>query len=109
MTSHNAARKSQRYSGGLERGTHLEEKVDEIIASFDKGGYDPFLCAQDIPESFTVDEGVISGKEANLVVHTTFEGHVFTIDLQQVDEQWKIADISCSVSEPLPVWVTYTT
>jgi hypothetical protein len=87
--------------------TEFIRKVDEIIASFDKGGYDPFLCAQDIPESFTVDEGVISGKEANVVVHTSFEGHIFTIDLQQVDEQWKIADISCSVSEPLPVWVTY--
>jgi hypothetical protein len=29
-------------------------KVDEIVASFDKGGYDPFLCAQDISGEFTV-------------------------------------------------------
>lgn len=29
----------------------MVQRVDEIIASFDQGGYDPFLCAQDVPES----------------------------------------------------------
>jgi hypothetical protein len=28
---------------------NLVSQVDEIIASFEGGGYDPFLCAQDIP------------------------------------------------------------
>ena len=87
--------------------TEFVRKADEIIASFDKGGYDPFLCAQDIPESFAVNEAVISGDEAGVVVHTSFEGHMFTVDLQRVDGQWKITDIICSVSESQPGWVTY--
>jgi hypothetical protein len=43
--------------------------VDEIIASFDKGGYDPFLCAQDIPGGFTIEKAVVSGDQASVVMH----------------------------------------
>jgi hypothetical protein len=71
------------------------QKVDGIVASFDKGGYDPILCAQDLPESFTLDEVVLSGDTARLVVHTSFEGHMFTVELQQVTGQWKISDVLC--------------
>ncbi|MGD2177241.1 MAG: hypothetical protein PVG71_05400, partial [Anaerolineae bacterium] len=34
------------------------EKVDEIVASFEGGGYDPFLCAQDVPGNLIVDDEV---------------------------------------------------
>ncbi len=65
------------------------------IASFDRGGYDPFLCAQDIPDSVTVDEATISGDTASVAVHTSFAGHAFQVDLKLVDGQWKISDIIC--------------
>jgi len=79
------------------------EKVDETIASFDKGGYDPFLCAQDIPGDVVVDdEAVVSGGEATVVVHqvwnpgTEYESvHDLTVVLQTVNGQWRIADILC--------------
>jgi len=77
------------------------QKVDGIIAYFDKGGYDPFLCAQDIPESFTLEEAIIFGDEASVFVHTSFEGHKFTVDLQRVEGEWKIADIVCTTSPPV--------
>jgi hypothetical protein len=78
------------------------EKVDAIIASFDQGGYDPFLCAQDIPGDLIVGDAVLSGDEASLVVHevwnvgTEYESvHDVTVELQTVDGAWKIADVLC--------------
>jgi hypothetical protein len=75
------------------------QQVDEIIASFDKGGYDPFLCAQDVPESFTVGEAVVFGDTATLAVHTSFEGHGFTVALQRVDGLWRVSDVLCAGTE----------
>lgn len=90
--------------------TEFVRKVDEIIASFDKGGYDPFLCAQDVPGSFTVDKAVVSGEEARVVVHgiwnpgTQYElNHGVTVILRMVNGQWKIADVICPVPEPVVV------
>ena len=82
--------------------TEFVRKVDEIIASFDKGGYDPFLCAQDVPAEFTLEKAVVSGKEASVVVHeiwnpgTQYELiHDVTVALRLVNGQWKISDIIC--------------
>jgi hypothetical protein len=72
------------------------QKVDGIIASFDRGGYDPFLCAQDVPASFTVEDAVVSGDEAHVVVRTSFEGHSFTVVLRPVNERWEISDVLCA-------------
>ena len=73
----------------------LVQKVDETIASFEKGAYDPFLCAQDIPESFNVDDAIVSGDRASMVVRTSFEGHAFTVEVVQVDERWAMSDVIC--------------
>ncbi|MGD8854946.1 MAG: DUF3828 domain-containing protein [Chloroflexota bacterium] len=35
----------------------LISQVDETLASFDKGGFDPILMAQDVPQGFTVEPG----------------------------------------------------
>lgn len=74
------------------------QKVDEIIASFDRGGYDPFLCAQDVPESFTVGETSVSGDRAVVPVQTSFEGHAFTVVLLRIDGEWRISDVNCDGS-----------
>jgi hypothetical protein len=75
------------------------EQVDQILASFDRGGYDPFLCAQDVPESVVVDEAVISGDGASLTVNTSFEGHAFTVELQQANSRWTISNVVCVVGK----------
>jgi hypothetical protein len=71
------------------------QQVDGIIASFDHGGCDPFLCAQDVPESFTVGDAVVSGDRASLVVHTSFEGHAFTVEVSEMNGRWAISDVTC--------------
>ena len=70
--------------------------VDELLDSFDRGGYDPFLCAQDIPDSIFVGEATISGDEASVGVETSFAGHGFEVRLAQVDGEWLISDIVCT-------------
>jgi len=72
------------------------QQVDEIIASFDKSGYDPFLCAQDVPESFTLGEAAVSDDQASIVVQTSFEGHAFTVKLSEADGRWAISDVICA-------------
>ena len=44
-------------------------KVDELVASFEHGGYDPFLMAQDLPREFSVESG---SDEMNALVHLYF-------------------------------------
>jgi hypothetical protein len=76
------------------------QEVDEIIASFDKGGYDPFLCAQDVPERFTLDEPAVSGDRATVVVRTSLEGHAFTVEVSEMDGRWAVSDVICAEAAP---------
>jgi hypothetical protein len=90
------------------------ERVDGILASFDRGGYDPFLCAQDIPESFAVDEAVVSGSRAHVVVHETWNGGTqyelvrdITVQLRLSDRQWRIVDVVCTGADELTDWLIF--
>jgi hypothetical protein len=74
-------------------------EVDETIASFDKRGYDPFLCAQDVPQSFIIKDTVVSGDAAQVIVRTSFEGHRFTVTLKRTGEIWKIDGVLCEGNE----------
>jgi hypothetical protein len=76
--------------------------VDTTVASFQQGGYDPILCAQDVPGEFTVDGAVVSGEKATVVVHQLWNvgtEHEFArevvVKLQMVDGSWLISDIIC--------------
>jgi hypothetical protein len=69
--------------------------VDELIAGFEHGGYDPFLLAQDIPTEVNVGEAVVTGKTATVPVSTSFAGHHFTVTLAlETDENWLITAIT---------------
>jgi hypothetical protein len=85
------------------------QKVD--TAAFNKSGYDPFLCAQDIPGEFTVEKAMVSDKEASVwVVHEIWNFDTryelpddLEIRLRLMDGQWKIADVICLVPKPVIV------
>ena len=80
----------------------LVEKVDAILASSDpRVGYDPILCAQDRPRSFSVEVMDRSVDSAAAVVHTEFEGHEIYVGVTKVDGQWKVADVTCP-TDPSP-------
>jgi hypothetical protein len=76
------------------------QKVDDVLDAGDTGGYDPFLCAQDIPETYTIpDLVVVSGDSAEINVQTDLEGHEFTVFLQRFMDRWMITDIQCKGGE----------
>lgn len=69
-------------------------EVDAIVTGFDRGGYDPFLMAQDVPTSVTVGEAVIDGDAAYVPVETSFPGHALTVGLMRLDGRWQITSIA---------------
>jgi hypothetical protein len=58
---------------------------------------DPLLCAQDVPQSFSIKEVDLSpmGEEARVSVETSFAGHQFQVYLQKLSGEWKIAGVIC--------------
>jgi hypothetical protein len=76
------------------------EHVDEILAGFEgQGGYDPFLCAQDVPQEIQADGVFYHGTQASMVVmRTSFPNHFFSVDLYQSGETWQIGNITCGFS-----------
>ena len=74
------------------------QEVDETLASFDRGGGDPFLLAQDIPEQFTVDEANVSGNRASVAINLYWGENPTPsprqVDLELIDDEWKITHIS---------------
>ncbi|NPV07348.1 MAG: DUF3828 domain-containing protein [Anaerolineae bacterium] len=69
------------------------QKVEQIRASFDRGGYDPILLAQDIPNEVKAVEETVSGDTALVRVETSFAGHSFLVELTQVGGEWRISDV----------------
>jgi hypothetical protein len=85
---------------------HLSEafirRVDETIASFHRGAYDPFLCAQDIPRDMRLDPALVEEGQARVGVHglwnvgTQYEtANDVVIHLQRTRGRWQIVDIAC--------------
>lgn len=78
----------------------LVRQVDALLDGFRSdvhgaGGYDPFLCAQDIPGAVTAGEAVVDGAVARVPVTTSFAEQGFTVVLEQEDVGWVIANIQC--------------
>lgn len=71
-------------------------EVDQLLESFDGAGYDPFLQAQDIPESFEVGEAVVADGVAQVPVETSFEGHRLMVTLEERDGSWEIRNIAAA-------------
>lgn len=69
--------------------------VDEILDSFERGGYDPILCAQDVPESVSISAVEVESDSATAQVSTSF-GNSFQVQLARFDGVWLISDIICA-------------
>jgi len=73
------------------------EKVDRILASFDKGGYDPILCAQDKPESIEIEDIAEKDGSASVVMMANFYGTEKKLDINMkfAEGKWQITNIIC--------------
>jgi hypothetical protein len=74
-------------------------KVQAIIASFDVGGYDLFLCAQDKPVAFAAEETTRTDDAVTLSVRIGWNPgeltHSVTVDVIRQDGPWKINRVTC--------------
>jgi hypothetical protein len=83
--------------------------IDEILDSFEgKSGYDPFLCAQDVPQYITAGDPYFHGSLASIVFHSSFPNHYLTVDLQENHNSWLISDITCGMTPEGTVKAFYT-
>ena len=71
---------------------HVDELLSEGIPA------DPFLCAQDIPTRMDVDGVFYSEEGASVVVRTSLNQQVFTVNTRQTDGAWLISSITCGNS-----------
>ena len=75
--------------------------VEMLLNSFrdSPGGFDPFLCAQNIPAVFTVSAGDQSGAQAGVLVRMEWgpgsSATEVTVGLVQDAGRWWIAEIVC--------------
>lgn len=71
------------------------DKIDDAL----EGGFmaDPILLAQDIPESFTVDETEVAGDAATVIVSFYWGGNPTpsrrSVELRLIEGEWKITDV----------------
>jgi hypothetical protein len=81
--------------------TDFIERVDGILTSFTDGGFDPFLCAQDVPERFEFDPATFSDDRAKVTARGVYSGgdSSFVVGLRQENGAWKIWDVTCAPSE----------
>ena len=82
--------------------------VDELLAGFAGGGYDPFLCAQNVPTEMTPDVVFTRSDRASVVVRSSFPNHMVTVDLQPEGERWVISNITCA-QDPAGIATTFYT
>jgi hypothetical protein len=75
----------------------FQAQVDELLAGFEGGGYDPFLLAQDIPQDMFAQSMAITGNEARVTVLRSWgppETDAIFAHLQEVDGVWLINDVT---------------
>jgi hypothetical protein len=74
-------------------------RVDRMFDEEGFIGYDPFLCAQDIPSEVKVAAAYEHGARPMALVESSFPGHYFTVDLVRVNfNRWVIRKITCEDS-----------
>jgi hypothetical protein len=71
-------------------------------ASDAQGGFDPFLCAQDVPSEVIPVELRDGGEGAAVDVRTSFAGHQFTVALHRNGAAWQIVNVICNPGEAGP-------
>ncbi|MBN1247728.1 MAG: DUF3828 domain-containing protein [Anaerolineae bacterium] len=73
------------------------DQVDAMRAAETRGGADPFLLAQDIPERFEVGEATIDGETATVPLALYWSGNptatMREVRLALIDGEWRIVGV----------------
>lgn len=84
-------------------------EVDATVAGFEGGGYDPFLCAQDVPSELVVDGAIYTTSGARAAAHSSFANHAFVVELEPGgDDGWQITNVICPGTPQSNAAIFYT-
>ena len=84
------------------------QHIDELLAEFGGAGYDPFLCAQNIPTFIEPDVTFARNGIASVVFRSSFPNQLVTVDLQPEGDSWRIDNVTCA-HDPAGVATTFYT
>ena len=76
---------------------NLIEKMDILLATYQSGDQDPFICEQEMPQEFIYYQPVTSPKTASIMITSKYENkeNKFRVNLRLIDKKWKIESIDC--------------
>jgi hypothetical protein len=95
--------KSQLVSPGL------VQKVTQVLDGFgDVAGYDPLLCAQDVPPALWAEAEILDGDRATVLVSSDYPSYYVVVDLEKDDGSWLVNEISCKFQPITTVKAFYT-
>lgn len=85
-----------KYNGSLTE--NFKAQISAEVAGFLNGGYDPLICAQDIPASFEVGTAVVYADTAIVKLDQTFDSgeKTISIELTKQNDTWKISAVKCN-------------
>lgn len=74
----------------------LSRRLERLASFGEVGGYDPLLCAQDVPTEIRTELVSMGDGQAQVLVSTDFNNHQFTVRLEAFDE-WQIVEVVCQL------------
>jgi Protein of unknown function (DUF3828) len=92
------------YQTNSDLAPELIAQVDKTVATLSDGGLDPgvvidpFLCAQDIPDSVRVGPAEITGERAQAVARTSLDDHWLDLSFVHAAGRWQITGIACGTN-----------
>jgi hypothetical protein len=84
------------------------QHIDELLQSFNGAGYDPFLCAQDIPTEMSPEVTFTRNGMAGVTMRSSFPNHMVVVDLQSEGDSWLISNVTCA-HDPVSVATAFYT
>jgi hypothetical protein len=73
------------------------DEVDTLLASMERGGADPFLLAQDIPDRYAVTDAQVDGNQATAILSLYWPGNetpsLRTVELRRDARRWQITGV----------------
>jgi hypothetical protein len=74
----------------------LVARIDRMVEESDGLRYDPFLCAQDVPDWVNAVSSYDNGARPVVLAESSFSGHYISLDLTRANfNQWAISSITC--------------
>jgi hypothetical protein len=87
---------------------HVDELLEAFRSEYGGFGYDPFLCAQDIPTEVKPEVTFERHEMASVVMTSSFPNHRLSVDLRQEGDEWLIGNITCAMEPAGVATVFYT-